>query len=99
MPLYKLNHFIPTEKAKRIEGAIQIDSQEIIAVSQKISTDEKCRDRTLTLRILLNVIGTADQEGKLEISAEQLAEEWGVNCNAVVKSLDYLQRINALQES
>ena len=66
MPLYKLNHFIPAEKAKRVEGAVQIDGQEIIVVSKKISTDEKCRNRTLTLRILLNVIGTADQEGKLK---------------------------------
>lgn len=98
MPSYKLNLYTPRSGNVQPERMVQIDRRNLHALSQKICTDKRCANPTLTLRILLHAFAEIDAKGNMGMSAGKLAEQWGIHVEALDGCIGYLQEINVLQE-
>lgn len=78
------------------ENIVQVNRQNIIAITEKICTDKNCKFRQQALRIFVHLIASIDKECKVAINAKQLSKKLDVHYDTVSKCLKYLRNIEVL---
>ncbi|MGY3213961.1 hypothetical protein [Mucilaginibacter sp. HD30] len=80
------------------ENIIEVDKNILREIVDKICGKDGCRYPLLALRILIHVITSIDQAGRVYISARQLSKSLDVNYDTVTKCMKYLRSINVLEQ-
>ena len=77
------------------ENIVEIERENLLSLTETIC--KNCRYPLLALRLLIHVIAGIDAEGRIYISARQLAKKLDVHYDTVTKCLKYLREIGALR--
>lgn len=76
---------------------VEIEQNSLQAVVEHITDNDRCRYPLLSLRLLLHTISKIDTNGRVYISARQLAKSLDVHYDTVTKCLKYLREIEVLR--
>jgi len=79
------------------EKTIKVNQENILLISEKISTDENLKFHQAALRIFNFLIASVDNDCKVVISARHLSKKLGISYDTVTKCLKYLKMIKVLK--